>query len=780
MQVRSVIGQWRWVAVAVLVFSLMPMADGNKGSVWGTVWGVSPAMAQQGPVIRKIRIVGNRRVEPETVRSYLQFSEGDRYDPYAVDASLKALFATGLFSDVRISRKGGTVTVTLAENPIVNRVAFEGNSEIDDKTLQSEIQLKPRAIYTRAKVQSDVQRILDLYSRQGRFAAGVEPKIIPLPQNRVDLVFEISEGEKTTVKSINFIGNRAFSDSQLKDVITTTETGWFSFFSTTNIYDPDRLNLDRELLRQFYLKNGYADARVVSAVADLDRDGGGFFITFTVEEGELYTFGNVDIQSNLESVDPEALRSHLLTIPGEIYNAAKIDKTIESLTLEAAALGYAFARVRPVVYRDAVARTIDITYVIEKGPRVYIERIDILGNVRTRDYVIRREFRLAEGDAYNRLMVRRARERLMRLGFFKKVDVRTLRGSAPDRVVLQVNVVEDSTGELSFSAGYSTAEGVIGDISIMERNLLGRGQYVRLKLSGSFSRAQVEFSFTEPRFLDRNLAAGFDIVHKEIVAPSSEGEYKNRKTGITLRLGFPLSDEIWVKTRYAFVRDEVWDVTNASQAIKDIEGVSYVSSLGYTVTLDKRNHIRKPTRGYYVRVNQDIAGIGGSVNYVRTTAEARAYYPLTDKITLVGRVTAGNIFGWGGQDVRAVDAFKKGSDIVRGFASTGIGPRDVATGQAIGGTTYASATVEVRFPIPLLSENLGISGAVFADAGTLFGAVPNGGNAVWDDPSIRSSVGFGLLWDSPLGPLRADIAYVLSAESYDDKELFRFGASTQF
>ena len=455
----------------------------------GVAMGSTSAYAQSSAVIRSIKVVGNRRVEPETVRSYLQFAPGDRYSRVKVNDSLKALFATGLFTDVRIGRQGTIVTVTVVENPIVNRVAFEGNAEVEDKTLAGEVQLKGRSVFTRARVQNDVQRILDVYRRQGRFAVRVDPKIIKLEHNRVDLVFEIQEGPKTTVRAISFVGNEAFSDSQLREVITTTETGLLSFFKPTNIYDPDRLNLDRELLRQFYLKNGYADIRIVSAIADLDRDGQGFFISFTVEEGEQYRFGAIDIETSLTSVDPEAALAKAETKPGKIYNAKKIDDSVEKITLQVAENGYAFGRVRPRVDRDPVARIISLTYVIEQGPRVYIERINIVGNTRTLDYVLRREFRVAEGDAYNRLLVDNARKRLRALGFFKSVKIKTVPGSAPDRVILIVTVVEQPTGELSVGAGYSTNEGVIGDISLSERNFLGKGQFIRLRLGGSLESA---------------------------------------------------------------------------------------------------------------------------------------------------------------------------------------------------------------------------------------------------------------------------------------------------
>ena len=755
------------------------------------------AEAQSGP-IREIRVVGNRRVEPETVRSYLQFSVGDAYDPDKVDRSLRALFGTGLFADVRIDREGNAAVVTVVENPVINQVAFEGNSEVDTATLSTEVQLKPRAVFTRARAQADVQRILDVYRRQGRFAASVEPKIIELEQNRVNLVFEIAEGGATKVKGINFIGNRAFSDSQLRDIVSTTQSGWFDFLKGTNVYDPDRLGLDRELLRQYYLKNGYADARVVSANAELDRDGSGFFITFAIEEGELYRFGDVRIESSLAAIQPERLRGEVLTHAGDLYNGSDIDKSVEKLTLSVAEQGFAFARVRPRATPDLASRTIALVYTIDEGPRIYIERINVIGNVRTKDFVIRREFRLAEGDAYNPMLVDRAKKRLTALGLFKAVEVKRRPGSAQDRVALDVEVTEQSTGELSFGAGYSTSEGVIGDISITERNLLGNGQFLRLKLAGSLERYQIDLSFTEPRFLDRNLSAGFDLFHKETDQTSQSG-FRSRKSGGSLRLGVPLAENLWMQTSYTLSRDEIFDVQdNSSLAIRDACGDNvtiapnpaacrdssyWTSALGTSLTYDKRNHPRNPTSGYYLQLASDFAGLGGDVNYVRVQGEGRAYYPITEKITFVGRAIAGHIEGWGGEDVKILDLFFKGGETVRGFERAGIGPRDLTTGDALGGQTFWAATAEVRFPFPFIPDDLGMSGAVFADAGSVFGnkrAEKIAGINLADDATVRSSVGASILWNSPVGPLRLDYAIPLTKESYDEEQRFRFGASTKF
>jgi outer membrane protein insertion porin family len=784
----------RGLFAALLVLSSVPLSLGLSA-------GFGDLSAHAQGVIQNIRVEGNKRVEPETVRSYLTFTAGDTYDPAQIDESLKALFATGLFQDVRIRREGSTVVVVVVENPIVARVAFEGNREVEDATLASEVQLKPRAVYTRARVQADVQRILDVYRRQGYYAAAVDPKIINLDNSRIDVVFEINEGPTTKIRAINFIGNEAFSDSQLRFVISTTQTNLLSFLKSTNIYDPDRLSLDRELLRQFYLKNGYADVRIVSATADLDRDGRGFFITFTISEGARYRFGNIDVESSLPSLNIDALRGAILTRTGRVYNAEKVEKTVEALTIEVSQQGYAFGQVRPRFERDEANHVMGIVYVIDEGPRIYIERINIVGNFRTEDRVIRREFRLAEGDAFNRLLVEAARRRLRALGFFKTVDIDTDPGSAPDRVVLTVKVQEQPTGELSFGVGYSTSEGVIGDISVTERNLMGKGQYVRLGFSGSLERAQVDFSFTEPRFLDRNLAAGFDAFYKTVDF-QSVASFSETDAGGDVRLGFPIADNTQLGLRYKFENENIYDVQkNASLAVKQAAGSVNVSSVGYTVAYDTRNLPQAPTSGVFASFSQDLAGVGGDVNYVRSVVDARGYYPITNKITLVGRAQAGDIFGWGGQDVRLTDLFFKGGETVRGFARAGYGPRDACedpvTGErlphntcsrdSLGGQMFWASTAEVRFPIPYLPDNLGIQGAVFVDAGSLWdpsqlalNAVKQEGSFIFDSSQVRMSTGFSIIWQSPLGPLRADVAQALLKADFDRTELFRFGASTNF
>ncbi len=755
-----------------------------------------PALAGTGTIISSIEVTGTKRLEPETVKHYLTFAPGQRYDESQAAESIKALYATGLFSDVRIRLEGSTVAVGVTENQIVNRVAFEGNKEIKAETLAAEVQTKPRGTLARRRVLTDVQRVLSVYRREGYYAARADPKIIELDHNRADVVFEISEGPQTKVAGINFIGNRSFSDAELRGVIATSESGFLDFLKSGTVYDPDRINADQELLRRFYLKSGFADMRVVSAVADTDRDQKGFFLTFSIDEGPRYTFGATGLDVTLKGLPPEALRDRISGQAGDIYNAQLVDKNVEALTLAAAKKGEPFAQVRPRIERDPLRRTIAVTYVVEQGQRLFIGRIDVVGNSRTLDQVIRREFRIAEGDAYSKVLVEAGRQRLMKLGLFKDVIISKEPGPAPGRVNLLIAVQEGQTGELAFSAGYSTTQGVIGEVSYTERNLMGTGQYLEVKLAGSFSGdGAFTVSWTEPRFLDQNLAFGVDAFVKNADYTANSGYvvagYEDFRVGGTLRLAAAIDDHFTVGTNYTLMWENVYNVDpNASLAVKQIEGSSVVSSVGYSLLYDTRDNKKKPTRGFYFKGTQDLAGAGGDVDYIRSTAELRGYYPVSQDIVLAGRTMGGTIAGWGGQSVRVVDAFYKGGETIPGFAPAGIGPRDASTGDALGGTTFYSATTELRFPLPFIPQDLGLSGAVFTSAGTLFGtnaqkfaaayAAQHGISntlAVQDTTALRSSAGGSLVWDSPVGNLRVDFAGVLSKAPFDKTQVINFGYS---
>ncbi len=772
-------------------------------SVSGTIPVPSFVSSAEAAVVNRVVVQGNDRVDAETVRAYLLIQPGRNFSSEDVDESLKALYDTGLFSDVRMAQSGGALVVTVVENPLINRVAFEGNSRFKDEQLAGIVQSEARGVLTSSRVQSDVQRILEMYRRGGRFQASVEAKVIQLPQNRVNLVYEITEGPKTGVSRITFIGNQAFGDGRLRNVIETRESGILSFLRRSDVYDPDRLAQDEEKIRRFYLNRGYADFQIVSAVADLDRERNVFFITFTLDEGQRYRFGAVDVESVVPGIDPERLRRLVLTRPGETYSALEIEKSLEALTIELAGSGYAFAQVRPRLERNPETQTIGVTYVVDEGSRTYVERIEVRGNSRTRDYVIRREFDLSEGDAFNRVLIDRAERRLKNLNYFKDVKITTQPGVEPDRVVVIVTVEEQPTGEIGFGAGYSTADGIIGDISITERNFLGRGYIVRAAVGGGESSRTFEFGFTDPYFLGRRISAGFNVF-RQVYKENDFRSYDFESTGGGLTFGFPITEDFTVQLGYRIESQDInvpgYNFTTdladgsfdckpgVSRAVCQAEGSSVVSSVNYSLIYDTLDSRTNPTSGLYAQFTQDFAGVGGDVRYMRTTAQASYYHELIPDAGMIGllKVQGGHIMGLGGDDVRLIDAFFKGGETIRGFESSGIGPRDRLTRDALGAKIFVAGTAEVQFPLPGIPPEIGLKGAVFADAGTAFDTDFDSaryralGIFVNDSTSIRSSVGGSILWASPLGPLRADFAYVLSSQSYDEEQFFRIGGGTRF
>lgn len=732
-----------------------------------------------GSTIREIVVEGNQRIEAETVRAYMVTKEGDEFDPGRIDRSLKSLFATGLFADVSIGRRGDALVVRVVENPIINRIAFEGNRRVNDEALESEVQLRPRQVYTRARVQADVSRILDVYRRSGRFAVTVEPKIIELEQNRVDLAFEINEGPPTYIRRINFVGNERFSDGRLREEIASREERWYRFFSSVDTYDPDRLTFDRELLRRHYLRQGYSDFRVVSAVAELTPDRTGFFVTFTVDEGERYRFGELDVEVALPDVDPEVLRPLLTMQSGDWYNADEVENTIQAITDALGEMGYAFVDVRPRINRDRDNRAINITFDVQEGPRVYVERIEISGNVRTLDEVIRREFRLVEGDAFNTARLRRSQQRIRDLGFFENVEVSNVPSeSAPDRTVVQVEVQEQATGELSFGIGWSNSMGALFDVSVRERNLLGRGQDLRSKLTIAQRRQEIDLSFTEPYFLERPLSAGFDVFHTRTDI-QEESSYDTQETGGALRLGFKYTDRLSQTLKYTLSRTTIENVQdNASVAVKDAEGSTLLSMFSQGLIYDRRDSVLDPREGYYGRLTTDIAGAGGDESFIRNVVEGGQYFSLTDDITLALSGTAGIVAGLG-KDVRFNRNFNLGGDNLRGFEFGGASPRDQATGDVLGGNWIATATAEVRFPLGLPQE-LGLTGKAFTDVGVI--GEPDGMDryTIRTSSAPRASAGVGVVWVSPMGPISIDLAQALLKEDWDKTEFFRFNFGTRF
>jgi len=752
---------------------------------------VSPTsvFAQDGSV-KQIIVEGNKRVETETIKSFVDIKAGDKVDARKIDQALKNVFDTELFADVKISVKGNNLHVKIIENPIISQVVFEGNNRITDDDLSPEVRSTSRAVYNKSTLQHDVQRILNIYQQSGRFSTSVVPKVIQLPKNRVNLVFEIDEGVGSEIKKISFVGNNTFSSNKLRTVIQTKEARWYRFFSSDDNYNADRIEFDKELLRRHYISLGYADFKVISVNAELTPEKSDFFITFTIDEGDKYNFGKMDVNSKLPNIEGEQLSSLLETKSGEVFNAQLVDSSIDEITKYLGNLGYAFVKIEPKYNRDADKNLIGINYAIEEGPRVYIERIDINGNVRTLDEVIRREFRIAEGDPYNAEKIKRSQQRVQNLGFFGSADIKSLPASEADKVNIGVNVTEKSTGELSFGAGFSTTDGALGDISISERNLLGKGQFLKLNLTVASIRQEIDFSFTEPYFMGKNVAAGFDLfnIKQDGGAAQSNRTFDNETVGGTLRASYPLTEYLRHSLRYSYREDDISDVDpTASQFIRKQEGKNSTSLFGHSLVYDKRDNRFQPSEGFYLRLNQDLAGLGGDSKFFRNELRGGYYYPVSGDdivLKLVGK--AGHILGFEDKDVRINERFFIGGNDLRGFASDGLGPRDENSKDPLGGKIYFASTLEMMFPIGLPDE-LGFKGAIFTDLGTLYDTdesttVNNDGSIsrVLDEASPRGSVGLGISWGSPMGPIRIDYAVPYMKESFDDVEELKFTFGTRF
>ncbi|MEM0986054.1 MAG: outer membrane protein assembly factor BamA [Pseudomonadota bacterium] len=815
---------------------------------------VGDASAQEdalGGTIRSIEVEGNRRIEARTVLSYMLLEPGDRFDAQRIDLSLKTLFATGLFTDVAIDRRGTDLIVRVVENPIINRVLFEGNRALDDEKFREEIQAAPRGIFTAARVQADVQRILELYRQSGRFSATVEPEYKPLDQNRVDLIFKMTEGPVTGVRAINFIGNQEYSDSRLRGEIVTKQSRLWRFFSSNDNYDPGRLEFDREQLRQFYQNNGFYDFRVVSAVADLTPDREDFYITFTVEEGEPYSFGEVRVETALDKLDGERLTRSVPIQKGELYRGNRIEDTIDALTFAAGVSGYAFVDIRPQIQANPETNTIDVVFAIDEGPRVYVERIDIVGNTRTLDRVVRRELRFAEGDAFNRVLLDRSRNRVRALGLFREVELTETPGSTADRTVVEVNVEEDSTGELSFAAGFSSVENFLLDFSVVQRNLRGAGQSAVGRLSFSDTRQTIDLRFTEPRFLDRNLAAGIDLF-----ATRTDflrfADFESETIGAGVRVGFPITERTNLGLRYRIQSDQlnlagnvlidedgtvfptqfgtrITDEFNPDPALFDVvnacdpavrlgrdpncEERGLTSLVGYTFNWDRRNDPIIPTGGFDMSFSQDVAGVGGDVQYLETELTGAWYRGLFGGLRLSQRLSGGYIFPFGDDDiVRINNRFFRGGNSFRGFDVAGLGPREILktvdadgneTGffrrRSQGGNVYYQATSELEVP-NFLPEEYGIRTSLFLEAGSLGElddrARRNGAGGlnrvielddgtsqvifIDDGLGLRATAGLSVAWRSPFGPIRFDFSRILRRERFDETQIFRFSTSTSF
>lgn len=743
--------------------------------------------------VSAIRVEGNQRIEAGTIRSYMLVQPGDRFDADRLDRSLKTLYATGLFQDVHLSRAGDTLVVTVVENPIVNRVAFENNHKLTDDQMRPEMQTKPRAVFTPALADADRQHILDMYARRGYYDATVEPQIIRLDQNRVDVVFQINDGTATLISRIAVVGNKAFSEDRLGEVINSREQRWWRFLSSSDQYDPERLNFDKELLRRFYLKNGYADVQIFDATAELAPDRKSFFVTFTLKEGERYRVGKVSITSQLRNLSGDSLREMLQMREGDWYDGDAVGRTSDAIEEAVHNRGYAFVEVKPRVTRDTAKHIVDLTFDIGEGPRVYVERIDIQGNTRTKDKVIRREFRLAEGDAYSQEAVRKTRTRLNDTAFFTSVDIGTTPGSASDKAVLTTRIAEKATGELTFGGGYSTDAGALLDVGLAERNLVGTG--INASINGVLAqkRTSVQVSVTDPYFLDRNLVAGGDLF---LIQTNYLGTqpYDERREGFALRVGYDFNENLRQVVSYSLVNRSVYNVfSGASAFITNEAGTTLLSQLSQVLSLDYRDSRLYPHSGYIVELGTDAAGLGGDVKFLRNTLTGAYYIPLdrmfgsSDWGIKIG-ASAGYLYRLGGKEL-IIDRFFLGGDNLRGFQTGGAGPHDTSTGDPLGGRFLWTQTTEFRFPLPV-SADLGLSGRAFVDVGALTEANFQNASACTTSASTpcqisassapRVGAGVGISWRTQFGLINVDLAPFVMKQAHDQTQLFRFGFGTRF
>lgn len=781
--------------VSAIALAVAPVAAG------GVALNVAAVTAAEAAVVRSISVQGNQRVADATIADFVDYSSGRNYSGADIDEAITRLFRTGLFADVAVRVSGSTLVVVVDELAIVNSVLFQGNRRLKDDRLSQVVELRPRAAFDQETLDADVNAIVDSYSRVGRNDVTVSAEVIDLGENRVNVIYRVAEGGKTKISSINFVGNQAFGDRRLSSVISTKRSGILAFLSSNDVYDEQRIAADEEALRRFYFNQGYADFRVLSSFADTDPETGNIRITFEVDEGERYQFGNIEIDSTISGVEPDQLRRRVESRSGRRYSASDVEDSLIAVSEELAGNGFPFAEVTPVGNRNFETNTIDVTYVVDQGPRAFIERIEVVGNTRSRDYIIRREFDLAEGDAFNQVMIRRAQKRLEALDFFERVNITTRPGSAPDRVVVVVEAIDKPTGEFGIGAGYTaggSTEGVTFEGSISDRNFLGRGQTVRVGVGGGADSRTYNFTFTEPYFLGYRLSATFQAFRT--TAGFDDDNYETATQGASVNFGLPITDRLNANFGYFFSEQEYTAqsdyqlgacgpqgaanpmVTAACVTpitVIPLLGTTYVtSSVRYGLTYNSIDNRQDPREGIFATVQQEVAGLGGDASFVRTTADARMYRVILEDADVVGmvRVGGGNITGFDGA-LRGVDHFTINPKRLRGFDSNGIGPTDV-NGNQIGGTSYLNATAEAQFPIPAVPPSFGLKGAVFADAATLWDSDVVG--AVNTSMEWRASAGVSLIWQSPFAPIRLDYAFPLIEEPTDDTQNFHFSVSTAF
>lgn len=728
--------------------------------------------------IRDIQVDGLQRVENETVMSYLDIDKSKVVSEDKMDESLKHLYATGLFEDVSFSvTPDGTLVIKVVESPVIGERVFDGADKIDASLLEKEVQSMPRGTYSKAKVQEDVQRILDVYKRNGRYATAVDPKIIKRDNNTVDLIFEIEEGPAASIEKVNFVGNAHYSSDDLQNEIMSKESRWYRIFSNAENYDAEKTNYDSELLRRFYLRHGYADFRVVSSVAELSPDKTSFVLTYVLDEGPRYRVTDVAIVSEIKDVDTASLNESLLFDVGDYYNAELVEKSILEITESLGKKGFAFVDVEPKLERNPADSSLALTFTIKEGARVFVDKINITGNTRTDDEVIRREFRIAEGDAFNASKIRASRRNVENLDYFSKVDIQTVPSADSNKADINVDVQEKSTGYFNVGVGYSTVNGALVRTGVTENNFQGRGQQLGLDIGVSQRAQDYNINFTEPYFLGRRLSAGIDLFHTS-EDYQDEGSYDSASTGGRLRLGWKYTDDLSQYVRYTLRRDKIEDVADdASIYIKEEEG-SYTGSIfGQTLVYDKRDSAINPKEGYYLSFGNDIAGAGGDEKFYKFDVKAYKYYTLSDYYTFKFFVNGGYIAGFGDKDVRLSNRYYLGGYNMRGFEYAGIGARDRYTDDALGGNWMIYTGAEMSFPIGL--DELGVRGRTFVDVGAL-GKPDNMDPAIVEySSSPRVSTGVGVTWQSPMGNIDIDLAFPVVKEDYDKTEVFRLNFGTR-
>jgi outer membrane protein insertion porin family len=734
------------------------------------------ASAAFAEAIQSIQVRGNKRIETETVISNLSLKVGDSFDDLQLNQALKDLFSTGYFADVQIHRQGSSLIVEVVENSLINRISFEGNSKLKDEKLTEEIQLRPREVVSRTKIQAAQQRILEIYRRMGRFDATVEPKVIRLEENRVDLVFEINEGEVTYVRKINFIGNKRFSSSRLEEQLYTKRKRWFRLWASDDTFDPDRFTADQQQLQQYYFDMGYPDFRLISAVAELSPDHKDFYLTFTIEEGEPYTYGKVNIVSHLKQVKAEDLKSLIDINSGDQFSRKQIERNVLALNAHVGTYGYAFADIQPRIEKNRAKKTVDLIFEVKEGPRVYVERIDIVGNDRTQDQVIRRELNILEGDAYNATKIKKAEKNLKDLGYFKKSEIVTEQGTAGDKARLLVKLEEQPTGEMGIAAGFSTIDGILGNVKFTERNFMGTGRIIHANVTVARRQQEYDVGITDPYFLGYNLEAGLDLFRTRC---SRLAHYVSTSNGVSPHISYAITEHLGQTLTYTLKDERTSHIaSNASPFINQQAGKFVTSAVGQILAYDRRDSRIDPTSGYLLSLSNQYAGLGGKVAYLKNTIGGSWFYSPFEDVVLNIRGAVGDIERVRKKTIRIADSIQLGADTFRGFEWGGIGPRDGKTNDSLGGTRFWTGTVEALFPIGLPNE-FGVKGAIFSDFGTTWKPGVRGSN-ILDKRSIRASVGIGLSWTSPFGPLKIDYALPIRKEKFDETQRFLFGFSSRW